>query len=325
MPYAETNHKSWIVPVKVSSVNSEKRLVGVQYLGTERGSDRVIVVTPPGNYSMPKIGDTGLVISTEDERKYYVGTYFHGYADYLEKGKIRDKDTGIGLLSKQAEEGEIFISSLARRVWMLISRSGDFSLMNGFNEGLRYFKRLRFLRLASMFTHIIANGSIFQLGSVARDLSGGKQVVPSDAGPSVPALEALIKLIIEPAKLLLARFHIGHVKDNLGRDEVSSWKARLRAILEIANPAGVPIAVLKMDETGNIELSTIAPGVLMLNGSPISGILLGGLGASSSVVRGEALISWLNSHIHPTPSGASSPPTVPADSATILSPQVKVS
>jgi hypothetical protein len=323
---SEKGHKTWITPAEIKAVKAVDRLVDVQFLGTDRQTYGAMVITPPGNFSMPKVGDRGLILSTGDEREYYIGTYYHGYEDYLTKGKVKDKNTGTEFLGKEVQAGEINFTNLVKRVWLSIANSGDFSLMNGLNEGLRYFRGTRFLRLSGMFIHNLANGSVFKLGSVVRDIpSQGKKVISSDAGPTVPALEALIKLIIEPAKSLLARFHIGHVKNDLGVDEVGSWGARLRAILEIGNPGGVPIAVLKMDESGNIELSAIPPGVIMVDGSPASGVLLGGLGAANSAILGEPFLQWAASHTHLTGVGTSAVPTEPPNPLTVLSNKVKLS
>lgn len=54
-----------------------------------------------------------------------------------------------------------------------------------------------------------------------------------------------------------------------------------------------------------------------------SSIKLGGSGAAKSAVLGESLLSWLNSHTHPTGVGPSGPPTSPASSS-LLSTTVKL-
>ena len=317
----------YIYTVTVVSTNPEHRTVKVQIHGTERYLEDVIVITDSGSFSFPSVGDFGLVIG-DDVRSYFIGKIEFGYKDKID-GKLRDKSTGAKILAKLVNDGEIYIGNLIKRCWLSISSGGDFSLLNGLNEGIKYFRSLRFLRLASMFIHLLGNGVNVYFGSVARDIPGaGKTVIPSDAGPTIPAIEAFIDLFIEPLKTRLARFHIGHIKNSLGVDEFGSLGGRLRGILEVCNQAGVTIASLKMDEVGNIELTALPPGKLVLDGSPESGILLGGLGAVQSAAFGDLLINWLLNHTHSTPVGPSGVPIqVPGFSTTLselLSKKVKI-
>jgi len=313
--------------VTVVATNLEDRLLRVQVHGTERHIDDVIMVTDPGSFSFPRKYDQGLVIE-DDVRSFYVGKIEFGFKDKVD-GNVQDKETGVNILAKLVKEGEIYLSNLTKRVWLNISRSGDFSLMNGLGEGLRYFRQYRFLRLTSMFTNILNNGVNVFLGSVVRDIPAvGKQVIPSDAGPTIPSIEALINVFIEPLKIRLARLHLGHVKNDLGIDEFGSFGARVRGIMEVCNPAGVSMASLKFDEAGNIELSSLPPGTVMIDGNVISGILLGGFGAVQSAVYGDLLVSWLLAHTHNSSVGPTSVPQLtPGFSAALtelLSKKVKI-
>ena len=53
-------------------------------------------------------------------------------------------------------------------------------------------------------------------------------------------------------------------------------------------------------------------------------IQLGGISAFLSAVLGEPLVAWLNAHTHTCPTGTSSTPVLPVDSAAVLSPKVKL-
>jgi hypothetical protein len=81
-------------------------------------------------------------------------------------------------------------------------------------------------------------------------------------------------------------------------------------LLEVC-AAGAPLAVLKMDEAGNIELKSTL-GQISIEGIPVGGILLGGIASAvHPAVFGDVLMTWLNSHTHPTSVGPTGPPTSP--------------
>jgi hypothetical protein len=205
---------------EVVAVDSDNRAVKVNWVGRSESKDNVIVVGPPGDFSMPKPGDRGLVVEVNEKLYFYIGNVEFGYKQKID-GVIQDALTGTKLLAKRVLDGEVFISNLAYRAWLSISNGGDFALLNGFNEGLKYFQSFRLLRLAGMTLNFIGQGAQSALGTVMRDLPGvGKVAIPSD-NPLVPAVEYLVDLLV--TQLRLVRFHIGHVKDTtLGIDEFGS-------------------------------------------------------------------------------------------------------
>lgn len=292
----------------VKSVVPEDRVIDVNYLGSDRGKQGVIIVTDPGSYSCPRVGDAVLILET-DPYAYCIGKIEYNYAqkiagEYPIKMTDKDKEAEKVTLpkAKKVEGGETWIGSVIKKAWFYIANSGNFSVMNGLNDGLKYFAQSRFLRLAGGVVNLVGSGAYIAFGSVMRDIPlQGKTPIPGDI-PTIPSVEGLINLLYNNIKL--ARFHIGHVMDTvLGVAEISSFASRLRCLIEVANPAGIPIAVLKMDEAGNIELSAVTPGKVMLNGNPVNGILLSGLGSAFSSVLGEKLIQVLLNHIHGAPAG----------------------
>ena len=178
--------------------------------------------------------------------------------------------------------------------------------MNALNDGIKYFKQSRFLRIAGGVVSLVGNGAYIAFGTVMRDIPlQGKTPIPGDVA-TIPSVEGLIQLLYNNIKL--ARFHIGHVADTaLGVIEMGSFGTRLRALLEVCNPTGIPIAVLKMDEAGNIELSAVPPGKVMFNGNPVGGVMLSGLGSAYSAVLGEKAVQVMLNHIHPSPAGNTGP------------------
>jgi hypothetical protein len=304
---------------EITATDPENRLVNVKWLGLAEGKEGVTVLAPVGNYSFPKVGDRGVVIQigTFD---IFIGKIEYNYVKQI-AGDVKDALTKSVLLAKKVLDGEVFLSNLPQRAWLYISNTGGFSLMNGLGDGLRYFASNRLLRLGGMALRADTFSAITKIGAVFRNLpSQGNTVIPSDV-VTIPAVEGLIDLVVNG--LRLARLHIGHIKNSLGVDELGSWGARLRALIEVCNPAGTPLAVFKIDEIGNIEIASTSTAV-MLNGMPVAGILLGGLAASQSAVLGEALLRWLNTHTHPTGTGPSGVPITPVTAAEILSQKVKI-
>lgn len=269
---------------EVKSTDPENRMVDVSLLGLAESYSGVIVVNDSNSYSFPKVGDRGIIIQS-GQYSYYLGKIEFRFKDKLD-GKVKDKTTGTVLKPKHVRGGETWIGNLARRAWMEISNSGNFSLMNGLNDGLKYFKKSRFLRLAGGAVNLVGNGAYVAFGSVMRDLPGvGKTPIPGETGTSI---EGLINLAI--SGLRLARFHIGNVMDTtLGTPELGSWGARLRAILEVCT-AGVPIAWLKVDESGNIEIKSTATNIA-IEGGPAALVQLGGLSATEPIIKGSSYIS----------------------------------
>jgi len=269
----------------IKAADESNRTVDVNYMGTDRGRNNVRVVAPPGNYSFPKTGDHCLIIAA-DEQAYCVGVVQFGYSKKLERGNVVDPSTGEPIQARLVAEGGIWFGNLVKRVWMSIAPSGDFSLMNGMNDGLKYIKQNRFLRLAGMALRLMGNGANVAFGSVYRYATNGSlYAVPSDLGPTIPAVEGLIDVSL--SLLRIARLHLGYVVDANAIPETGSWGGRLRAILETAI-AGVTNAALKIDEAGNIELSSSAA-VVMFDGTMIQ---LGGLTAAQPVIKGTEYLGY---------------------------------
>jgi len=305
---------------QVVSTDPESRRISAKYYGTDRGKDNIVVMNGFGDYSFPKVGDQVILLEL-NQQTYCLGKIEGGYVDKI-NGDVKDPVTEVNPIAKKVEEGEIFLSNLGKRAWLAISNSGNFSLINGLTEGFEYLARSRIARIAGMAISVIGNSLNMNFGSVVRDIPNVGETVIAGDSPTIPAIEGLIDLISNSIRL--ARFHIGHVKNTLGADEFSSWGSRLRAVLEVCGSTGTPIGVIKVDELGNIEVSSTSQ-TIMLDGKAVAGVLLGGLAASSSAVLGEALINWLNTHTHSTGTGPSGIPITLADSGTLLSQKVKVS
>lgn len=311
-----------IKPAEVTGADPDNRTVDIKWYGLPSGVQKVLVVSDTGDFSFPRVGDIGLVIQ-HSAQTFYLGKIEYGYKQKID-GKVIDTETESKILAKRVREGEVYIGNLLRRVWLSMSSAGDFSLLNGFNEGLRYYLTGRILKLAGMVTQVVGNGVTFKLGSVMRDGAVKKNVIAQEV-PLVPAIEACLELLYQQVKI--ARLHLGHIKSQVtdagvGVDEFSTFGGRLRAILEVA--AGpVTMASLKMDELGNIELTSLA-GTISVDTTAVQSILFGGLAAVYRVLLGEPFLAHYKAHIHSTPVGPSGTMVVPPVDETMLSQKVKL-
>jgi hypothetical protein len=312
-----------IKPAEVTGADPDNRTVAIKWYGLPSGVQKVLVVSDTGDFSFPKVGDIGLVIQ-HSAQAYYLGKIEYGYKNKI-AGKVFDTETESKVLAKRVQEGEVYIGNLLKRVWLSMSSAGDFSLLNGFNEGLRYYLRGRILKLAGMVTQIVGNGVTYKLGSVMRDAVVKKNVIAQEV-PLVPAIEACLELLFQQVKIV--RFHLGHIKSRVtdvgvGIDEFSTFGGRLRAILEVA--AGpVTIAALKMDELGNIELTSSLAGKISIDTTAVKSILFGGLAAVHRALLGEPFLAHYKAHTHFTPVGPSGTMVVPLVDETVLSQKVKL-
>lgn len=286
-------------PAKILATHPADRLVDVAWIGTETTKQNVVVVDSYSNYTFPKVGDTGLVIGN-GVHYYFLGKIEYGYAVKI-KGKvknpktgehteIRDVSTGRPIQAKEVKDGEIFLANLASRVWLSMTNSGDFSLLKGLQEGLRYYAKDRLLKLKGMVVQVVGNGLEAAFGTRVRALTGvGLTPIP-DETLKAPATEFFV--LLKKLGVKTERLHLGYVSDSMvGADEFGSFGARLKAILEVCK-GGIPVAVLKMDEAGGVELSSTTTNV-MLNAT-LGLIQLGGIGAMNPAVKGVELSSVLS-------------------------------
>lgn len=282
---------------EVIESDPERRTLTIQWMGrTERASD-VRVLNDTGGYSFPKVGDRGLIVSAE-RQYYYIGKVEFQYPDKI-TGQIKDKSSGATLLAKMVKGGEVFLSNLAKSSWMFLSNSGDFSLMNGLNEGLKYFFEKRLLRLAGMSLELLGQGVAGNLGTVVRSIPGVGKIPISTVYnaalsvfgliPTIPAVEALINVSYNSLKL--ARLHLGHVIGDLGvQTDYSSAGQPLLALLETSIDGATQASALMMDKVGNTELLSKVLNVILTPGA--AGLVqLGGITAAEPVVKGTTYIA----------------------------------
>jgi hypothetical protein len=310
-----------IAPAEITGVNVDNRTLDIAWIGHPGGVRSVKIVSDAGDFSMPKTGEVGLVIQHETQA-YFLGKIEYGYKQKIDRQVYDPNNEKIVYPAKRVSEGEVCTASPLNDLWLSMANSGDFGFSNGVINGLRYYASREKLQLKGKLLALLGNGITAKLGSVLRDVTGMDD--PVAEVPLFPAIEALIDLIFMQVRL--ARLHIGHVKNNKGIDERSTFGGKLRAVLETA--AGLPgnpvmSASLKFDDSGNIELTSLLGKIAINSSNAIGSILLGGLAAAQKAVFGDALLLWLNTHTHPTLVGPSGPPTVQATQS-LLSQKVMI-
>jgi hypothetical protein len=310
----------------VQGVDTKTRTLAIKWVTFNAVQTNVIIINDANSYSVPSVGDVGLVLSM-GVKHYYLGKLEYNYKEKIEGMKTESGDTvrmrdvdNNEIYAREIKEGETFLSNMAKGIGMMFSKGGNFSLANRDNDGFSYYVSNRLTKMSGMLLQFFAGRSSIFFGRVMRNIGGKNVNMPSDLGPTIPALEFFVDVLL--LGLRMGRIHIGYVLDALGIPEFGTVNpaARLRAILEVCNVLGVSIAALKMDEFGNVEL-TADPliGKVMIKGGPVASVFLGAdpTVATHPGVFGDVLMTYLTGHTHPTSMGPSGPPTIPPDPSLI--------
>jgi hypothetical protein len=315
---------------QVKEVNVENRTVNVQLLGTARQITDVIVVNNPGNYAFPNNGDIVLILSMFS-RSFAVGIIQVNYKLKTERKTVKDPASNTYVRADVVDGGGISIGNITNKTKLTIDNDGSFSLWSSLFAGIKFSPMFNLIEQFAQLFEFTAGTVKSSVGVVMRNIKpNGRTPIASTVAdstglPTSPAVEAMINVLFN--KVRLARLHIGHVLDSLGVPEFSSFAGRIRAILEVCQ-TGTTIASMKMDEYGNIELTTTM-GTVIINGAAASGIILGTSPATAlySVLRGESVQTWCDNHTHQTsqgPTGPASLGTYGIFPPTALSTQVKI-
>lgn len=321
-----------ITPAIVTKTDPKSRTLNVQVYGTERQIVNVFVVNDPGNYGFPKMNDSVLVLNTAT-RAYCVGVIQIQYEKKTERKAVKDPETNTYVRADEVDNGGICIGNITNKTKFRIENNGDFSLWSALFAGLKFESLRQILSIAGNMLDISAGTVTSYIGSVFRNVPG-TGLTPFQALPPIDstgttgfsAVEVLFDLLYR--QLRLVRFHLGHILNAAGVPEMGSIDVTkpLRALLEVCL-SGATIASLKMDEGGNIEISTSIGKIVVDSSIPLGSVLLGGASATESAVYGDLLKTWLDNHVHPSSWG----PTGPASAGstgplpdTTLSPKVKI-
>lgn len=321
-----------ITPAFVVSTKPEDRTLVAQPFGTERQVVDVYVVNDPGNYAFPKEKDVILLLSTTT-RSYAIGIIQMKYADKLERKKVKDPSTNTYIRAEEVDNGGICIGNITNKTKINIDNNGDFSFWSSLLAGFKFEALKQIFNLAANNFTISAGTVKSYIGSVFRTIPGTgntpMQALPpidSSGTTGFAAVEVMFDLLYR--QLRLVRMHLGHILNAAGVPEMGSIDVTkpLRALLEVCL-GGATICSMKMDEGGNIEISTSLGKVVIDSSIPLGSVLLGGASATESAVYGDLLKTWLDNHTHPSswgPTGpASAAPTGPLPDTT-LSPKVKI-
>jgi hypothetical protein len=306
----------------VQGVDTKTRTLTVKWLTFNATQTHVVLLNDANSYSVPSVGDVGLILSM-GVKHYYLGKLEYNYKEKIEgmttesgeTVRMRDVDNNE-IYAREIKEGETFLSNMAKGIGMMFSKGGNFSLANRDNDGFSYYVSNRLTKMSGMLLQFFAGRSSIFFGRVMRNIGGKNVNMPSDLGPTIPALEFFVDILL--MGLRMGRIHLGYVLDKMGLPEFGTVipAARLRAIIEVCNALGVSIAALKMDELGNVEITADpAIGKVMIKGGAAQGVLLGGdtSTATHPAAFGDVVMVYLLGHQHPTAMGPSGVPIVPPD------------
>jgi len=240
-----------VLPAEVIAIYPADRVVDIRWLSQEGGKRGVVVTSSHGDYSFPAVGDTGLVLQY-GFNFFYIGRIDISYAAKL-AGNVRSKLTGQKLRPTEVDGGEAHLENVAAKSYVRFSNNGDFSLLNAFREGLKYMRNLRRTTISAKTMELFGNGIKIMFGTAIRNPGTGEIPPPGTSGGKV--IEFLLQIAYQDIQTV--RFHLGEIVDLIAGTvpEMSSFGARLKALLEVtAGPA--PLASLKMDEVGNVEVTS---------------------------------------------------------------------
>ena len=266
---------------KVIATYPEARVIDVKWPNLDVIKRSVVVVQGSENYSFPKVDEVGLVIGNDVERYYYLGKIEFAYNRRL-AGEDKDPATGKKWPLSLIDAGEVYLLNILTGVGLRFSNSGDFSLKNR-RDGLKYILEkagnpLRWLTLAAKAVTLSSKTTELNVGAVIRSVPVlGNAIIKGVVDKTKAAQEFLVKVtqIVGVAQVDKARLHLGDilvepVASAMGaipklHTEIASLggvPAPLRANLAVCNEAlaGVEIASVKMDQTGNLSINATAVG-----------------------------------------------------------------
>ena len=268
---------------KVSSVDSSNRTIDVEYLNMGVTKKSVIVINPPGDYSLPEVGSSGLVVGSDVQGYYFLGKIDFGYARKI--AGLLDSSTGKKYkIRRVVEGGEGYYANPTIGSWLHLANTGNMSLMHPSGDGLKYTRSrlgspLRLLQMGARTIHQKATTTSVSFGSILRSIpSLGYTLVKDITGFSGQEFNVDISIGAVP----MVKFILGNVVSALGVNEMSAFGKRVFALLK-TGLTPVTEANVKIDELGNVEVNAAPTAQMALTGLLIN---LGKTVAPEPVIKG---------------------------------------
>lgn len=328
----------------ITAVYPEDRVVDAVWSSGNQTISRADVLNNTSVYSFPSVNEEGLFIGDETGW-FYLGKLDRSYRNRIAGEKQED---GTKITAKKVNGGESLFMNLAKSVWLSFPNSGNFSLITGALDGIRYLANsgnfpVRFLKAVGQTVKLIGAGHFLSLGTVIRDIPTMGEVPVVNTLNQQNGVEFLVTVnnAINPL-LEMAKLHLGDIfqaevpgpTGGQGTVELSTSTiapAPLRGVFSIFNDLGIEVSYIKADSMGHIELAAPLPGngtMFITSGTTLSldspRISIGanaalGTTATEPAVLGNKFLAWLNNyltswvatHQHPTSTGPSGPPLVP--------------
>ena len=276
---------------KVIRVDSKNRLIDVLWANMGINKVGVPVINPPGDYSLPAVGSSGLVIGSDVQGHYFLGKVDFGYARKV-AGIINPDTDHKYKVRKVVEDGENYYANPIIGSGLHLSNTGNMSLTHPSGDGLKYSRNrmgapLRLLQLIARTIQQQATNTSVSFGSVLRRIpSKGYTLIRDISGLS--AQEFNVGVSNGPVEV--AKFILGNVVDKAGIGEFSAFGSRVFAFLK-TGLTPVTEASIKLDEPGNIEINAASTAQVSLTGLLIN---LGKTLAPEPVVKGITFQGLVN-------------------------------
>jgi len=347
---ATNEFKGWVFLAQVTAVYPDFRTLDVKWLTGDQTVRQVTIISGFANFSLPASGDFCLVMGN-DSGYYCLGKIDDHYVEKL-AGNVTDK-RGNKLKAKLVPPGESVFMNLAKNIILTLGNSGNFSLLNGMQEGISYVKSagtatIRTLQLLGQTIVSEASGQLVNLGTVLSFVPGIGMFVVQNPQTKQGAVEFAVRMTDPVTALGTASLKLGDIftepivsadksilepHTDIGAAGAANWLNAYMGVLI----KGVEVGTVKIDNKGNISVNAALPGQgkVVINAGTnaqiisTAGTYIGGTAdvpPTEPMVLGTQLMTWLAAHKHPTGMGPSGPPT-PDDIANlinILSPLNKV-
>jgi len=302
---------------EVESVDEEHRGLKIKWKTFSGGQENVGIVSFPGDYSLPKVGDRVCCLVDYAERCVVIGVIQMAYK-YPQDEKTRDKIAA----------GEVCHVNTVTGSKLLMDNDNNLIFLNVLGDGLEVDTEKEEATLMARTLRFAADVGELVYGLVKRQANPLVDAEPITSG-GVELKEFAVDVVNTLGRL--GRLFIGNVINDTG-STIQSWKLQdLRVLLEICGDLGVQVGSIQVDKAGNVDIQV--NGIQRLSGTAIHlnapEVVVGGEVATDHIVLGESLISylgqlivWANAHTHicaaPTVASATGLPPMSAPSSTTL-------
>jgi len=307
--------------LKIRRVDVEKLVMEGESLSTGTYYRNIFITSPSGTLFVPKPfdpegmqklgeGQLAVVLFDDNERPFCVG--------YME---INFPQKLAEYLERRVQPGEQLIKNPAGQE-LYFDRLGSIKLIRN-RDGFEYDAGERKLSFMGQLCSFVIQGFEMVFGLVRRGMIGLIEL--GDL-----AHEFVLRITRKLTGLKVVELSLGDLFDELGIP-ILGLRSRARALLKVFNDAGISVSEISIDSLGNIKFKFSEVGGEFMN-VELQGlkaelkVMEFGIGQTpkkEKVLLGETFYNLFVNHVHSTPMGPSSPPTVVLPNEVVLSKTTK--